>query len=85
MDWSGTFSDVLSTYRDVEVAKRSQPRLVQGIQQVQAPVQRNADASVSSGPGASVGAGASGYKLALMVGGGLLVTGLAFVALRRKR
>lgn len=35
------WTDILNTYRDIEVAKRSQPKLVQGAQQVAVPFQQN--------------------------------------------
>ena len=42
------FSDAINAYRDVEIAKRNQPRLVQGAQQTNVPMQRNAGAEIDS-------------------------------------
>jgi len=38
LEWLG---DALDAYTQIEVAKRSQPQLVQGIQQAQTPLARN--------------------------------------------
>lgn len=84
IDWGESFGEVLKTYRDVEVAKRSQPRLVQGIQQVQTPLHRNSAASVSVAGDAPAQAGPVGYKTVFMIGGGLVLAGVAFMALKKR-
>lgn len=43
------FGDAISAYRDIEIAKRNQPKLVQGLQTVQVPLARNASAEVQDG------------------------------------
>ena len=53
------WSEVLATYRDVELAKRQQPKLVQGAQQIQVPLSQNVSApqqpvSIGSGAGSVI-------------------------------
>lgn len=74
----------LDTYRDVEIAKRSQPLLVQGIQQVQTPLQRNNDAVVQ-GPSSVGGVLPVGGNTMLYMGLGLVALAGVIVALKKRR
>lgn len=82
MEGQSIWSQALSTYRDVEVAKRNQPKLVQGIQQVQTPLARNLNAPI-------IGTGSNAAPLSSsmipMVLGVLAVGGALFYLMNRRR
>lgn len=77
------WEQALDAYRDIEISKRNQPQLVQGIQQVQTPLSRNNDAVVS-------GLSSSrdvipGNKTALYIGAAAAMLGIGFLVFKKKR
>lgn len=78
--WEDSFSSVLNAYRDVEVAKRSQPQIVQGFQQSASPVAYNAGAVV----GASSGSFVEGQSTGMMIAAAALLLG-GFIYLKKGR
>lgn len=78
---ASAWEKAIESWRDVEIAKRSQPRLVQGVQQVATPLLVNTGATnQQSAPPINNG----GSKTLLWLGGGLLLLAGAFV-MKKKR
>lgn len=69
------WSEILSTYRDVEIARREQPKIVQGAAQVQIPYTQNLNA-----PSQPVNISASGLINSAVFPQYLLYGGLSLLA-----
>lgn len=78
--WSWTTA--INAFRDIEVAKRNNPKIVQAVEHFQTPLPRNSDAPMI--PGAQ-GAGVMAQNSTMMIGFGLLLLGgLAVFAMSKK-
>lgn len=77
-----SWSNAINAYRDIAIAKRNNPKAVQGVEQSQTTFAQNLSAPFSPG-GSSTGGMAQNSKLAMGLGV-LLLGGLVVFAMTKK-